>query len=106
MPLTANGRYLDQAGRTIPVRFAVRRADGSLVDDASVNVTLLDAAGGVAAGPLLAAQTPAGGVVFDSTVGYHGNLSTKGLTPGSYTLRVRFDSPSLVGDLLLGIDLR
>lgn len=88
------------------MRFTVRRADGSLVDDASVNVTLLDAAGAVAAGPLLAAQTPAGGVVFNKTVGYHGDLSTKGLPPGSYTLRVRSDSPSLVGDLLLGIDLK
>jgi hypothetical protein len=79
---------------------------GSLVEDASVSVTLLEQTGRVTAGPLLAARSPEGGVAFESNVGYHGNLSTRGLTAGSYMLRVRFDSPSLVGDLLLGIDLR
>jgi len=71
-----------------------------------VPVALLDDVGRVAAGPLVASRTPASGVVFENAVGYHGNLSTKGLTPGSYMLRVRFDSPSLIGDLLLGLDLR
>ncbi len=95
--ITANGRYEDQAGRTIPVRFAVRRADGTLVEDVSVTVALLDGAGRAVAGPIAFGKTPADGIVFEGPQGYHGNLSTRGVAAGSYVLRARFDSPTLVG---------
>jgi len=74
------------------------------VEDASVTVTLLDGSGTVVAG-LLFSTTPHDGVVYRDTTGYHGDLSTAGVSAGSYLLRVRFDSPTLIGDLLLGVDL-
>ena len=106
VPLTANGRYRDAAGRTIPVRFMVQRADGTLVDDASVAISLLDESENTVVGPLVFGNTPAGGVVFHETSGYHSNLSTAGVVAGRYLLRARFNSATLVGDLTLGIDLQ
>ena len=70
-----------------------------------MTVALLNSAGAIVAGPLLFSHTPADGVVFKDNTGYHSDLSTAGVTPGSYVLRVRFDSSALVGDLLLGVDL-
>lgn len=100
-----NGRQQGQGGRTLPVRFVLNLPDGTPVEDASVTVTLLDGVGTVVAGPLLFSTTPHDGVVYRDTTGYHGDLSTAGVSAGSYLLRVRFDSPTLVGDLLLGVDL-
>jgi hypothetical protein len=100
-----NGRQQGAAGRTLPVRFILNRPDGTLVEDASVTVTLLDGSGTVVAGPLLFSTTPHDGVVYRDTTGYHGDLSTAGVSAGSYLLRVRFDSPTLIGELLLGVDL-
>ncbi len=75
-----------------------------MLDGLSVNVALLHQAGRSSPDRWSRRERPARGVVFDNTSGYHGNPSTKGLTPGSYTLRVRFDSP--IGDMLLGLDLK
>jgi len=71
----------------------------------SVTVALLDGAGGVVAGPLYFSTTPYDGVVYRDATGYYGNLPTTGAGAGSYLLRVRFDSPTLIGDLLLNVDL-
>jgi Tol biopolymer transport system component/pimeloyl-ACP methyl ester carboxylesterase len=100
-----NGRQQAAGGRTLPVRFVLNRPDGTPVEDTSVTVTLLDGAGTVVAGPLLFSTTPHDGVVYRDTTGYHGDLSAAGVSAGSYVLRVRFDSPTLIGDLLLGVDL-
>ncbi len=94
-----------QAGRTIPVRFRVVRADGTLVVDQSVRVDLVDAGGATVAGPQLFATTPDSGVVVQGDV-YHANLSTRGVAPGHYTLRASFASPTLVGSLELPLTLR
>ncbi|MBI2773448.1 MAG: hypothetical protein HYX56_03015 [Chloroflexi bacterium] len=106
-PLVAgNGRATTlSAGRTIPVRFAVRRADGSPVRDESVTVDLTDATGRPVVAPLTMGTTPAKGVVFRDGV-YQADLGTKGVAPGAYLLRVRFDSSRLVGQLALGITLQ
>ncbi len=100
-----NGRQQAEGGRTLPIRFVLNRPDGTPVEDTSVTVTLLDGAGTVVAGPLLFSATPHDGVVYRDATGYHGDLSTTGVSAGSYVLRVRFDSPTLIGDLLLGVDL-
>ena len=67
--------------------------------------TTRDGAGTVVAGPLLFSTRPHDGVVYRDATGYHGDLSAAGVSAGSYLLRVRFDSPTLIGDLLLGVDL-
>jgi pimeloyl-ACP methyl ester carboxylesterase len=102
----ANGRQEGEAGRTLPVRFVLDRPDGTPIEDASVTVALLDGTGQVVAGPLHFSTTPHDGVVYRDATGYHGNLPTTGVSAGRYLLRVRFNSPTLIGDLLLGVDLR
>lgn len=91
-------------GQAIPVKFSVATAAGTFVADASVLVDLLDSAGKVVTGPVGYSQSPAQGVTIQDGK-YHVDLSTDGLAPGTYTVRVRFNSPTLVGTLSLPISL-
>lgn len=93
------------AGRTIPVRFVVRRADGTAVVDESVVVDLTDADGRPVVAPLTLSGTPAGGVVVQNGT-YHADLGTKGLAPGAYVVRARFGSAQLTGELQLAVTLQ
>jgi len=93
------------AGRMIPVRFTVRSSDGTRVRDDSVIVDLTDSDGHLATAPRTVSTTPAEGVLIkDGT--YLASLSTRGLGPGNYVLRVRFDSIRLAGEFSLGISIR
>lgn len=102
-PLSSSG-FIGNAGRTIPVKFTVTTADGTFVSDSSVVVDLVDGTGATVAGPMSAAQTPDAGVLIASPT-YQANLRTDGVAPGAYTIRVRFNSPALLGQLSLPIQL-
>lgn len=93
------------AGRTIPVRFVVRRADGTAVVDESIVVDLTDTDGRSVVAPLTLSGTPAGGVVVQNGT-YHADLRTAGLATGAYVVRARFGSPQLTGELRLPITLQ
>ncbi|HKY51696.1 MAG TPA: PKD domain-containing protein [Candidatus Limnocylindria bacterium] len=83
-------------GRLLPVRFSVLRADGSPVLDHSVRVDVLDDTGAVVRSYGFGAS-PSGSVAWSGS-GYHVNLDTRGLEPGTYTLRVSFSSSTLTGE--------
>jgi pimeloyl-ACP methyl ester carboxylesterase len=98
--------FTGQAGRTIPVKFTVNTPAGAFVRDESVVLDLVDAQKGVVvAGPLRFGDTPASGVVIRDGI-YHGNLRTEGVAPGAYILRVRFQSPQLIGEMDLPVSLK
>ena len=83
-------------GRLLPDKFAVLRADGSPVLDTSVGVDVLDSSGAVVRSYRFGGS-PSASVAWIGT-GYHVNVDTRGLTPGAYTLRVSFSSPTLTGE--------
>jgi len=88
-------------GRNLPVKFTVRAADGSFVFDQSVRVDVIDAAGNVVVGPYLYGDQPSRAVMVNDSA-YHVNVDTRDLTGAMYWLRVRFNSPTLVGEFTLG----
>jgi hypothetical protein len=91
-------------GQAIPVKFSVATAAGAFVADRSVLVDIVDSAGRQVIGPLAYGQSPADSVVIQGDQ-YHVDLRTDGLAPGSYAIRVRFNSPTLIGTLSLPIRL-
>lgn len=106
-PLGAAG-FGGNAGRTLPVKFTITTPGGIFVNDSSVAVDLLDANGTIVAGPMTYAPTPDAGVAVltdGSGSTYQANLRTSGLPPGTYSVRVRFSSASLLGQLTLSIQL-
>ncbi len=105
-PISGSGSYSAKAGSTIPVKFGVRDLNGVFVQDKSVELNLLDGSGNVVAGPFVFAHNPAQGVAILGNTQYHYNLKTKGLAPGTYTLRVIFNSPQMSGIIELPIILR
>ncbi len=104
-PLDKDRERQFSASRAIPVKFVIRRADGTLVADQSVTVELLNGAGHAALPPRRAAAGPEDGVTIADSK-YHTNLKTSGLAAGQYTLRVSFTSPTLVGRVDLAVVLR
>jgi hypothetical protein len=83
-------------GRLLPVKFSVLRADGVPVFDSTVRVDVLDASGAVLTGYTYSAN-PTGSVTWNGSF-YHVNVDTRDFTPGDYTLRVSFSSPTLTGE--------
>lgn len=96
-PLSIAGPYVAKAGRTIPVKFKVRDLAGGTVQDASVELRLLNASGNTVAGPFFSASNPNEGVKIQGDGQYHHNLRTTGLGSGTYTLQVTFDSARMGG---------
>jgi len=88
-------------GRNLPVKFTVRGPDGSPVLDQTVQVDVIDAARNVVAGPYFFGDQPSRSVMW-SDGSYHVNVDTRNVAPGSYWLRVRFSSPTLTGEFLVG----
>jgi hypothetical protein len=75
------------AGSAIHVQFVVTNPDGRFVADPTVVVDLLDAHGSVVAT----------GSVEIQDHEYRATIQTRGLAPGSYLVRARFNSSLLVG---------
>jgi hypothetical protein len=96
-PLSIADPYATRAGSTLPVKFKVRDLAGKTVQDASVELRLLDASGNTVAGPFFSASNPNQGVKIQGDGQYHHNLRTTGLAPGTYTLQVTFNSAQLGG---------
>lgn len=96
-PLSIADPYVAQAGSTIPVKFKVHDLAGGTVQDASVELRLLDASGNTVAGPFFSASNPNQGVKIQGDGQYHHNLRTTGLASGTYTLQVTFDSAQMGG---------
>ncbi|MBI5840498.1 MAG: PxKF domain-containing protein, partial [Chloroflexi bacterium] len=105
-PLGGTGTYSAKAGSAIPVKFSVSDLDGMFVHDESVELSLLDASGNIAVGPIIFAHNPNQGVAIQGHGQYHHNLKTKGLAAGTYTLRVVFNSSQLSGVVELDTILR
>lgn len=87
-PVTAGGSY--NLGRTIPVQFTLN-GSGAPVTDAVAKLYLSKVSGGTAGAELAATSTSA--AVSDNSFRYDGsvyifNLATKGLSAGTYQLRV------------------
>lgn len=104
-PTIGASGLVENAGRTLPVRFTVVRGDGTFVTDSSVAVELVDGQGNVVVGPFTLGTTPDAGIVVQNDA-YHVNLRTKGAAPGRYRIRARFDSAQLLGMLELPLTLR
>lgn len=104
-PISGDGTFDGNVGRTIPVKFRVMRPDGTLVEEGSVTLIVRDAAQRTVVGPLRLAPTPNAGIkITDGT--YHADVGTRGLPAGDYEIVVRFDSPTLVGALVTALTLR
>jgi hypothetical protein len=103
-PLNPSGVFTGNAGRTIPVKFSVTTPAGVSVADNSVTVSMIDHTGRVVVGPLVVSDSPSSGVKIGPD--YHANVSTKGLAPGTYWIRVTFDSSTLVGAFSHEVSLR
>jgi hypothetical protein len=88
-------------GRNLPVKFTVRRPDGSFFVDQSVRVDVVDAEGNVKAGPYTFGDQPSRSVTLSGD-SYHVNVDTKDLEAGMYWLRVKFSSQTLSGEFTLG----
>ena len=74
--------------------------------DESVELNILDGSGNIVAGPFVFAHNPTQGVTIVDNKQYHHNLQTKGRSPGSYILKVIFNSPQLNSIVELPIILR
>jgi pimeloyl-ACP methyl ester carboxylesterase len=96
--------FSGKAGRTIPVLFTVVDSRGAFVADPSVVVDLVDSTGTAVVAAIGYGSDPAHAVVVQDSA-YHGNLRTDGVAAGSYAIRVRFDSSTLLGTLTLPITL-
>ncbi len=96
--------FTGKVGQTIPDKFSLVTAGGAFVADQSVQLDLLDASGKAVTTAMSFGTDPDRAVVIQDGQ-YHGNLRTDGLVAGSYTIRVRFNSPSLLGTLTLQIAL-
>jgi pimeloyl-ACP methyl ester carboxylesterase len=97
--------FSGNVGQTIPVKFTVTTPGGAFVVDQSVILDLVDSSGNVVSKSMSYGTDPAQSVTITGNQ-YHGNLSTMGISPGSYVIRVRFSSSSLVGTLTLPITLK
>jgi hypothetical protein len=87
-------------GRNLPVKFAVRGADGSPVLDESVEVDVVDSSGALVAGTYVFGDQPSRSVMWNGDY-YHVNVDTRDLEAGMYQLRVRFSSATLSGEFTL-----
>ncbi|HKC91820.1 MAG TPA: hypothetical protein VKE23_10890, partial [Candidatus Limnocylindria bacterium] len=93
-----------QAGRTIPVKFAVAGPNGAFTE-LIATVEIRNTTGAVVIGPIGPAANPADGVAVTGDE-YHANVSTGGLAPGSYELVIRFNSSTVTGEVRRAIVLR
>lgn len=88
-PMSSAGITVNGNNATVPLRFSVTTQGGSLVNDASCIVSVVDPAGTA----LLSQPCSVDG----SASFYHVNLDTHSLASGSYSVRVGFDSATLTG---------
>jgi len=98
-PINANGSSLFKAGSTIPVKFTLKDSSGAYVSTANATVTYAKLSDNVYGTDVEAISTSAAttGNVFryDSTSNqYIFNMSTKGLTAGTYRLTIKLDDGS------------
>ena len=87
-------------GRNQPAKFTVHAPDGTFVLDQSVRVDVVDAYGNVVLGPYVFGEQPSRAITTSGDA-YHVNVDTRGFAPGSYRLRVRFASATLMGEFSL-----
>ena len=97
---------VSQAGRTIPVKFNLRTASGSVFADPIASVEIQDANGTPVVRPIGPGSNPANGVATTNGDTYHANVSTAGLAPGNYQIVVRFSSSSVTGEVRRALVLR
>ncbi len=97
-PLQPDGSIKVSDGDVTPLEFRVATPDGAFAMDESVTVDVISGNGSTILGPFGFAGSPNSGVVFQDNV-YQINLPTSDLAHGQYRLRVRFDSPDLVGEV-------
>ena len=80
-PLSNETAYQAQAGSTVPVKFQLTDADGNMVSDQNVMVTVMPNSGGVAVLTGLA--------IYETEIpGYRINVKTKGWDIGDYTIHI------------------
>ena len=97
---------VSQAGRTIPVKFNLRTASGSVFADPIASVEIQDANGTPVVRPIGPGSNPANGVATTNGDTYHANVSTAGLAPGNYQIVVRFSSSTITGEVRRALVLR
>lgn len=82
---------VENAGRTLPVRFALRDIAGEPAVDHSVQLLVLDIHGTVVHGPVEVGRNPNSSIKIQNGR-YQHNWQTKGLGPGTYIIRIRFNN--------------
>jgi hypothetical protein len=90
-PIGNSNPYSGNQGSTIPVKFTITDFEGNFVADESVTLYLLDSNENVIIGPIQTSNNPNNGIKIQGNQ-YHYNLKTKGLSEGSYTLKVLYHS--------------
>lgn len=103
-PLSLAEPYQVRLNATIPVKFTVLDLRGDFVHSRVVSVALVDTEGEIVVGPVGFSSSPSTGVAVTGRQ-YHHNLRTRGLSPGTYFVRVTLESAKNGGVAFRQIEL-
>jgi len=95
-PINDSNPYRTQQKSTIPIKFRITDIDGNFVNDESVTLQVLDAAGNVVVDPVQVSNNPNTGIKIQGNQYIH-NLETKNLSSGTYILQIIYNASD--GDL-------
>jgi hypothetical protein len=94
-----SGAFEGNAGRSIPVKFTIRAADGTAFTRQIATLEIRDATGRTVVGPIGSGTNPSNGIAIVGDDMYHAGVPTTGLAPGTYELVVRFDASDVTGEV-------
>src|SRR5439155_1062254 len=81
-----SGGFEGNAGRSIPVKFTIRAADGTPFVRQIATLEIRDATGRTVVGPIGSGTNPSNGIAVVGNDMYHAGVPTTGLAPGTYEL--------------------
>ena len=94
-----SGGFEGNAGRSIPVKFTIRAADGTPFVRQIATLEIRDATGRTVVGPIGSGTNPSNGIAVVGNDMYHAGVPTTGLAPGTYELVLRFDASDVTGEV-------
>lgn len=90
-PISNANPYRAEAGRTIPVEFAIQDFQGNFVIDETTTLKIRDANGNIVAGPVGINDNPTQGISIQGKK-YHYNFQATGLADGLYMIQISYNS--------------
>ncbi|TMG41005.1 MAG: hypothetical protein E6H94_02715 [Chloroflexi bacterium] len=94
-----SGGFEGNAGRSIPVKFTIRAADGTPFVRQIATLEIRDTTGRTVVGPIGSGTNPSNGIAVVGNDMYHAGVPTTGLAPGTYELVLRFDASDVTGEV-------